>query len=423
MVIMHAFTETWLKKTLLLSSGFMFANLENTFTGSRIYGNDFDVGYVPNAANGLGYADISGGSHKQEYVLNLNLMSILFTNFTIVPSIRAMKEDWNADSSGLGTQGNATGSYGSKSDRESLDVRERLDLRYTGVNNWVFSGAGEWTQGEGNLQEKGGLTAVTVGPAPIQRETEDSRAFQKYSLGAKWYPTRRVSVDFGGYYKFNKYNYDHQMDSTANGAGTDRYPAFLVMQSFETYDGNTRLTLRPRQNVTLVSRYEYQISTVTTAPDSSAGLARFETSKMTSHIIGQSASWTPWTRLSLQAGFNYVLSKTKNPVSDYTQAILNSQNNYWTLNFNSSLVVDDKTDLNLGYYYYRADNFKDNFAAGVPYGADAQEHGVTATLSRRLTQNLRLNLKYGFYRYENIAYGGNNDFDAHVIYSSLQYRF
>ena len=46
----HAFSETWISQTLFFSSGFLFANLDNTFSGSRIYGNDFDVGYVPDAS-------------------------------------------------------------------------------------------------------------------------------------------------------------------------------------------------------------------------------------------------------------------------------------------------------------------------------------------------------------------------------------
>ncbi len=75
---------------------------------------------------------------------------------------------------------------------------------------------------------------------------------------------------------------------------------------------------------------------------------------MTSQIIAQNVTWTPWSRLCLQAGFNYVLSTTKTPTSDYTQAVLNSQNNYWTVTFNSVVVLDEKTDLNLGFLYYQA---------------------------------------------------------------------
>jgi len=117
------------------------------------------------------------------------------------------------------------------------------------------------------------------------------------------------------------------------------------------------------------------------------------------------------------------LSETKTPASDYTQAILNAQNNYWTLSFNSGLVLDDKTDLNLGYTYYRADYYSDNSTVGVPYGAGAEEHGITATLVRRLSESLRLTLKYGYYRFSDAPSGGHNDYEAHILYSSLQYRF
>ena len=42
----HAFVESWIKKNLMLSAGFSYSDLDNDFSGSRIYGNDFDVGYT-----------------------------------------------------------------------------------------------------------------------------------------------------------------------------------------------------------------------------------------------------------------------------------------------------------------------------------------------------------------------------------------
>jgi hypothetical protein len=300
-----------------------------------------------------------------------------------------------------------------------------LDLNYNGITNWVFYARGDWTEGEGNLTENGGLGQVNgIGIPPIQRETEDHRFFQKYSAGARWYAIREVTLDAGGYYKINHYDYDNQLDSTPNGsASANRYPAYLIMQDFETYDGNLRLTLRPLRNVTLVSRYEYQLSTIQTKPDPISGLEEVTSSRMTSHIIAQDVSWSPWPRLYLQTGFNYVLSQTKTPASDFTQAILDSQNNYWTVNFSSGLVLDDKTDLNLSYFYYRAGNYNDNSTVGQPYGAGAEENGVTATIVRRLTEKLRLTLKYGYYHFTDQTSGGHNDYDTHVLFASLQYRF
>jgi hypothetical protein len=423
----HAFAESWIKNNLFLSTGFMYANLDDSFTGNQIYGDDFDVAYSP-VYPGLnyGYTGLNGGVRQNEYIMNANLMWLPAKNFSIIPSLRVQEEDWNANSAGTGTLGTDTQEFNSSSGRDSLDVCERLDLRYTGVTNWVFNAGGQWTEGQGNLHENGGLMQVNgIGQAPVQFATDDSRLFQKYSASARWYPVRQASLDFGGYYKINTYNYNFTQDNTPNDVTTGNpvYPGFLVYQGFETLDGNVRLTLRLPKNIMLVSRYEYQYSTISTQPDPASGLSQQDSSTMNSQIIGQNASWTPLDWLGLQAGFNYVLSTTKTPASDYTQAILNSQNNYWTVNFNSDFVLDAKTDLNLGYFYYRAADGQNNIVGGLPLGADAEEHSVTATLTRRISKNLRWSLKYAFTHYEDYASGGNFNYNAHVIYSSLQYRF
>jgi hypothetical protein len=374
--------------------------------------------------NGFGYFDLNGGSRLHEYVANLNLFYRPSPNLTIIPSIRVQKEDWNASFGGAETLSDAgVADFRGWSDRSLLDVRERLDLRYSGITNWVLYARADITEGDGNLNENGGLVPVKgIGLPPIERKTEDSRFFQKYGAGARWYPSRRVNIDAGGYYKLNAYDYDHLLDSTSNN-GFDRYSAYLVMQEFETYDGNMRLTLRPIPNLSLVSRYEFQLSTIQTKPDSAFGLGEVESSKMTSHIMAQDVSWTPWSRLYLQAGINYVLSDTRTPGSDFTQAILQSQNNYWTVNFSSSLVLDNKTDLGLNYFYYQADNCQDNSAFGVPYGAGAEKHAITATLTRRITSNIRWTLRYGFFLNRDQLSGGNHNYDSHMLFSTIQYRF
>jgi hypothetical protein len=300
-----------------------------------------------------------------------------------------------------------------------------LDFRYTGVTNWVFNFGGQWMEGQGNLYETNGLTQVGgIGINPVLLATDDSRLFQKYFASARWYPVPHASLDFGGYYKINQYNYNNTQDSTPNDLSTgNAYPGFLLYQGFQTWDGSIRLTLRLPKNIMLVSRYEYQYSTISTEPDPASDLSEVDSSKMYTHIIGQNASWTPLDWLGLQAGFNYVLSTTKTPASDYTQAVLDAQNNYWTINFNSDFVLDDKTDLNIGYFYYRAADGQNNIVDGVPLGTDTEEHSITAALSRRITQNLRLNLKYAYTHYDDLASSGHFSYDAQVIFASLQFRF
>jgi hypothetical protein len=183
------------------------------------------------------------------------------------------------------------------------------------------------------------------------------------------------------------------------------------------------VTLRPRQNVTAVTRYEYQQSTVQTGPDPVSGLVETESSKTTSHIIGEDITWTPWSRLYLQAGLSYVLSETKTPTSDYTQAVLPAQNDYWTANFNSGLVLDDKTDLKVGFFYYLANHYQNNAPEGVPYGSGLENYSITATLTRRITKNIRWALQYAYSHSHNEAFADYQDYRAHLIYSTLQYRF
>ena len=94
-----------------------------------------------------------------------------------------------------------------------------------------------------------------------------------------------------------------------------------------------------------------------------------------------------------------------------------------TLNFSTGVVLDNKTDLKVGFFYYRANDYTDNSTVGVPYGAGAEQYGVTATLTRRISDHLRWSLKYGFSQYNDGAFGGNQDYTAHLVYTSLQYRF
>ena len=422
----HAFTESRLRSNVVLSAGYSYSDLDNQISGSRNYGAGFDAGYTPAAQNGAGYYGLTGGSHLDEHVLNLNLMYKPAPALAIISSVRLQEQMLNARSSGSQTLGAfAPVPYSARSEGDRTDVRERLDLNYTGVTNSTLYARGEWTQGSGDLTENGGLGQVSgIGIPPVQRKTDDSRFFQKYSAGVRWYPTRRAIIDLGGDYKIHHYEYDHNVDSTPNDPlSPNRYPAYLVMQDIESYGGKTRLTLRPVQNVTLVSRYEYQLSTIHTKPDAISGLREVESSDMRSHIFAQDVSWTPWSRLNLQAGLNYVWSTTTTPASDYTQAVLDAQNNYWVVNFSYMFVIDDKTDLTLGYLYYLADNYKDNSAYGVPYGAGAEEHNVSVGITRRIRDNIRVFLRYGYSHYTDDTFGGHQDYHAHAVSCSVRYLF
>ncbi len=257
----HGFTETWVKTNVMVSTGFSYSGVGNEMSASRIYGNDFDVGYAPMAASGFGYYGLTGTSRQHDYVFDLNLFYKPAPHWSIVPSLRVDREDWSGASSGMETfELNSPAPFTADSSRGLIDVRERLDVNYNGLTNWAFYGRGDFTESDGNLNQDGGLVPVAgIGFPGVQEQTDDRRFFQKYSAGARWYPSRAATLDVGGYYKLNQYHYGIGLDSTTNSPGSaNEYPNFLAMQDFETYDANVRLTLRPWQNVTAISRYEYQ---------------------------------------------------------------------------------------------------------------------------------------------------------------------
>jgi len=44
-------------------------------------------------------------------------------------------------------------------------------------------------------------------------------------------------------------------------------------------------------------------------------------------------------------------------------------------------------------------------------------------VTRKISKNMRLQLKYGYFNYRDVTSGGHNNYRAHSLFSSLQIRF
>jgi hypothetical protein len=428
----HGFTETRFNEKVVLTLGGSFTTLDTDISGSRIYGTSYDPVYDPVYARRQqrdeGFMDLAGGANMKQYVANLNLMVTPLDNLVLVPSLRVEKQD--LDGIAQFTELNVTNvafpvvtdELFNTANRGFLEVTESLEARYTGIRNWSFYARGLWSQADGNQTEQEAETITGV--VDLFRDTDWHAFDQKYVAGANWYPLNRLN--FGGqyYHKIHSYDYDHISDSTPNAPPSgNRYPAFLTDQDFTTDDMNVRATWRPFGSLTLITRYDFQLSTVDTKGDF---LNNNQSAEITSHIIGETVSWTPLPRLYLQAGANYSLDSTDTPAANAlgtTNLVLNAANDYWNASCLVGYALNDKTDVQAQYFYYHANNYVDNSVYGQPYGAGAEEHGITATINREISKAVRVSLKYGFFRNRDRTYGGNNDYDAHLVHASLQYRF
>jgi hypothetical protein len=422
----HAFIEQRISPKALFTSGYMFTTLDTDLRGSRIVGEGFDPVYDPLFSRRQpfdeGFLNLTGGHNLYQHTANLNLLLKPWEHLSILPSARFSKEDQDGDSWFIETNVGPAPARAAITDRlyaenedDFLDVTGALELRYTGLTNWVFYTRGEWTRSNGDTYEF--ERDITAGEDHVVLDMDQDRFTQKYSAGVNWYPIRRVNVGLQYYHKIHNADYDNRLD-------TPGYPGYIRDQDFETDDANIRLSLRPMNNLTLVTRFDIQLSTIDTE---SGEFREVQSGRMRSHIISQSISWAPLNRLYFQASGTYARDETESPVDRLAPPpgsfVRDARNDYMNASVLAGISLDDRTDLQLQYFFYYADNDLDQGVESVPYNSSSEEHGVSASLTRQLTAALRWTLKYAYFTNNDDTFGGNKDYDAHLVYSSMQLRF
>lgn len=427
----HIFGETRWNDKLYLTTAYMFTTLDSDLGGSRIYGASYDPVFDPVYARRQqrdeGFLDLMGGSRLDQHVANLNLWWSPWKNFVILPSLRYEHNELNGISDYIETNVGAGPAFvlseeplRSQSNRSFENVTESIELRYTGWKNWAFYMRGEWLEEDLNQRENEFESETWT--SVLSRETNGNIFTQKYVAGANWYPLAGLNFSGQYYKKIHENDYDHPIDSTNNQAPAgDRYPAFLRNQDFDVDDVNFRVTWRPCGSLTTVTRYDYQQATVDTRGDF---LLEVQSGDMITHIFSESITWTPLNWLYFQGALHYVTSRTDTPADQQLPGVVqDAHNDYWNGTVSVGVAINDKTDFAVNYYYYKADNFEDNSAFGQPYNSTAEENAVTATLSREINKNMRASLKYGYYSNSDETSGGHNNYNAHLVAATFQYRY
>lgn len=426
----HAFSDTRINDQLEFTTGYAFTTMHTDLGGSRA---DAPLGTT---ATDTRFTNLTGGSEVRQYTMNLSLMYSPAPTVEIVPSIRVEKEDNGGNSLDNPVTGLNTVSLlptQSSSDERALSVAESLDFRYSGITNWAFYARAELSEDSSNLKFNQGVAV----PMTLRLNNDWERLQQKYTLGANWYPIRHLNFAAQYYHRIS--DNDYQNVGNAVTAIID-YPGVLQHQAFEVDDFNFRVNWRVLPTLTLVSRYDLQLTTidtrasfgvVSTTPAVNRSLLELQSGDNTTHRIGETISWTPLNRLYLQAGADYVMDTTHTPVEDMligtppvSGVVTSSRNDYWTFNGLVGYGINDRTDVQASYAYYRAADYLNNSAVGgLPLGAGGEEHNVSATLTRRISKSIRCTLRYSYTCYRDQLYGGNLNYEAHGIMTTLQYRF
>jgi len=158
-------------------------------------------------------------------------------------------------------------------------------------------------------------------------------------------------------------------------------------------------------------------------------LAELESGEIKQHVITESINWSPLARFYLQANVSYTLNQTDTPANSISltpltsPTVTNFRNDYWTVTSAFGYIIDDKTDFYSDFSFYCANDHFKNPAVAVIYGLGATEYTASATVTRQLTKQMRLLLRYGYYNYRDVTSGGHDNYQGHSIYSGLQVRF
>jgi hypothetical protein len=424
----HFSTETRFDEKLWFTTAYSYTQLNSDVGGSRIYGTSFDAMYNPFLPQAQpfdeGFLSLNGGSRMDQSVVNLNLIWMPAKSFSVLAAVRIEDQGTNSESTDISTTfspgpGGVVASNTPEFNRGAynfLSVNESLELRYTGFTNWVLYARGEWREEQGNLQET--QIAILTNSSELDVNTDESLDSQKYIVGVNWYPLSRLSVSTQYYHEIQEYGYNTP-NTTPSTAG---YPGFLTNETFNIDDVNIRVTWRPFNNLTLTSRYDFQRSSVDTQ---GVFLSTIESALITNQIFSESITWSPFARFYIQGNLTYVLNETRTPAAEALPGpvVTNFYNNYWDTGCTLGFAFDDKTNLQVQYLYYNANDYMNNAQFGQPYGSGAVEQSVSASIGRQITNNLRLTLKYGFFFNYDETSGGHYNYQAHLIYTSLQFRF
>jgi hypothetical protein len=220
---------------------------------------------------------------------------------------------------------------------------------------------------------------------------------------------------FQYYHKIKANEYRATRDNTTSTA--DRYPAYITDQDFETDDFNVRVSWRPAPLLNFVTRYDYQQSTITSTE---VGLPEAESSDYTSHIISQSATWSPTGRLYVTGNVNVTFDQVATPAYAFVK---HGDNNYVNGSLGGGYALAKLDDVYFDYSWFRASNFIDNSQTSLPYGLSQKQQAASITWVRRQTEQLIYTVRYGYITNTDGTTGGRNDFDAHTIYGKVQYHF
>ena len=419
----HGYYERRVNERLQITAGGLVTHIDANLTGQKIYGNSPNAGYsaaFPRLSGDVGYFGLVGESHLRQYVANVSAVYRPTPRWQITPA--AKFEDTSVDAieshtdTNLSTATVVENPTAANNRRGWHELSEDLEVRYLRWPKLSLSWRSLIQQGAGSMAESSIL--VVNGAAAIDHRNDYHRTGQRHTLDATWYPRPGLTLGAQFNYRLKLADYRPTRDNTDNRAtSSNRYPAYLIDQDIASADAILRVSWRSSTSLGLVTRYAVQHATTTSTM---AGLPAIDNGRLSRHSITQTATWTVSPRLYLNTAVNVTYDQLVVPRHFFT---MHGDNNYTSVSTGGGYALGKLTDVYADYQYLGTGNYIDNSSATLPLNADYHQHTAFLTWVRRQSAHLVYTLRYGFATNRDYTFGGQNNFNAHMIYAKVQHQF
>ena len=400
--------ETHLNDKTFLSLGYLFTTLdgEASFRMMTVpFGPEsFDKSWFSNAI------DLSQDTH----IVNANAVLGPFNNVTIYAGLEGERLEREGNTDAILTEIGFTGATDSPealidSDQDKWGMEETIGIRYTGLPRTTLYAEGRWTQQDINLTE----TELEDGDLALDRDTDTRVRRQRYSIGFNTSPWSRTTVAARYRRSYRSNDYDHTVDNVEGDDPNNVYSAFILDQDIKSDEVMVKLSFAPVTRIRTSLKYQFRSTDIDTDEDTDPPTSK-HSCNYDANIYTASITATPVASLFVTGLVSYQDVRLKTIGGD-TGSIVDYIGDVLSLAANAGWAIDPLTSLELQYVYSLAENFEDISSDGLPLGIESQRHAVLANLTRRITDNLSVKLRYGFYNYDDNASDGSDNYSAHLI--------
>lgn len=306
--------------------------------------------------------------------------------------------------------------------------QERAGVRYTKIPCTVLYAEGDWRQ-ETIEQHDELIPGLVNTHDAFRRDADIEKDWRRYRAGFDVSPWTRASLNAWYQYFDRRTDFDQQTQDLAlfpptvfPGAG---YPGFVTRQDITTDEVGARLVLRPSAWLKTTFSYRVVATDYRTWTKRLAAIVpggEVFAGNYDAQIFSLNATLTPWQRLHFFGSVSYQNTRTVT-ADNGNPSIAPFKGDIYSALASTTWAMNESTDLSAAYDFSCADFTQHNAAEGLPLGLDYRLHTLRAGVSRALTKNLRVRLEYFFSLYDEPYSAGRNDYTAHGVFGTLNFRW